>query len=261
MAVTKEQIIAAATASYEKPIADLTDLFWVIAGEKQVGKSTFASRFPAPFFIDAEHRLDSITTPEGNRPGQHKVYSWDEAEEWVNGFIGTTPEETGIKTIIIDGGGVLYRLLGEKILGTSQKNAQHLNHEDMGYATGWNIARNTYLKWWMNLRKLKDAGYGIVVTTHERVIPFSNGGIEFDKKVPLIADDKDEKYGWNAVRPFSDIVLHVSKRRTKDGIVHIAQLRGNDLVEAGFPSKPNGDLMPDELPFAFPAFREAWDAT
>lgn len=241
--------------------ADMTKLFWVIAGDKQVGKSTFASRFPAPFYLDYEHRLDSISTLDGTRPPQHKIYTWAEGEEWLNAFIKTTPEETGIETVIIDGGGVAYRLLGEEILGTSTKKAQHLNDQDMGYAHGWETARNRYLKWWMNLRRLKDAGYGIVVTTHDRIVPFSNGGSEMDKKVPGIANDKDEKYGWTAVKPFSDVVLHVSKVRTKEGIIHTAQVRGNDLVEAGFPSRPDGSLMPDQLPFSFPAFRDAWDQT
>lgn len=259
MPVGLDQIKAAKETTQALVPADMTKLFWVIAGDKQVGKSTFSSRFPAPFFLDFEHRLDSIVTVEGVRPAQHKLYSWTEGEEWIEGFIGTTPEQTGIETIVIDGAGVGYKLLGDEILKTSTKKAQHLNDQDMGYAHGWEVARSRFLKWWMNLRRLKDAGYGIVITTHDRIVPFSNNGIEMDKKVPGIANDKEEKYGWHAVKPFSDIVLHVSKVRTKDGIQHIAQVRGNDLVEAGFPSKPDGTLMPEQLPFSFPAFREEWD--
>lgn len=251
--------IKAAKEKTEKLVAaDMAKLFWVIAGEKQVGKSTFGSRFPSPFFLDYEHRLDSIVI-DGVRPPQHKVYTWDEGVEWIDGFIGTTPEETGVETLVIDGGGIAYRLLGEKIIKGSTKKAQHLNDQDLGYAHGWEIARNEYVKWWMNLRRLKDAGYGIVVTTHDRIVPFTNSGVDMDKKIPAFANDKDEKYGWTAIRPFSDVVIHVSKQRTKDGIVHMAQLRGNDLIEAGFPSKPDGTLMPEQMPFSYPMIREEWD--
>lgn len=261
MAIGLDQIKAAKQTTEALQPADMTKLFWVIGGDKQVGKSTFCSRFPSPFFIDYEHRLDSIVTPEGFRPPQQPVNTWDEGMEWINGFIGTTPEQTGIETVIIDGGGVAYRTLQDKILGTSQKKAKHLNDQDMGYNHGWEYARNEFVRWWMNLRKLKQSGYGIIVTTHDRVVPFSNNGAEMDKKVPGLANDKEEKYGWIAVKPFSDVVLHVEKRRTKDGPAHIATLRGNDMVEAGFPSRPDGSLMPAELPFSFPIFRDAWDQT
>lgn len=261
MAIDLAQIKNAKKNTEVMTAADMTKLFWVIGGDKQVGKSTFCSRFPSPFFIDYEQRLDSIILQSGTRPPQHPVFSWDEGKEWINGFIGTTPEQTGIETVIIDGGGVAYRLLGDKILKESQKKAKHLNDQDMGYNHGWEYARNEFVRWWMDLRKLKQSGYGVIVTTHDRVIPFSNNGAEMDKKVPGLANDKEEKYGWAAVKPFSDVVLHVEKRRTKDGPVHIATLRGNDMLEAGFPSRADGSLMPAELPFAFQAFRDAWDQT
>lgn len=259
MPIDLAAIRAATAQSQDLRVADMTELFWVICGEKQVGKSTFLSRFPDPFILDVEHRLDSITTPEGNRPGQQKIHEWDELVDWTDGYAQTTPDETGIKTFGVDGAGVAYRLLGQKILATSKAGAKNLNDQDLGYAKGWMQARDEFLKWWMSLRKLKEQGYGVVVTTHDRSVPFSNNGVDFDRKVPLIADDKDEKYGWNAVRPYSDIVIHVSKKRTSAGVKHIAQVRGNDLIEAGFPSKPDGSWMPEQLEFAFPLFRAEWD--
>lgn len=252
--------ITAATAHAEtlEPV-DMTKLFWVIYGEKQVGKSTFTSRFPKPFYLDAEHRLDSITTPEGVRPPQRKVLDWDEVVDWTNAFISTTPADTGVETLVIDGGGVAFRYLAEKVLKTSKKGARNLNDEDLGYAKGWFIARDEYLKWFMNLRKLKEQGYGIVITTHDRSVPFTNNNIEMEKKVPTFADDKDEKYGWNVLRAFPDMVVYANKQMTPSGIVHMAQIRGNQMIEAGCPTPPKGHQLPDALPFSFDAFRKAWD--
>lgn len=262
MVLGLQDIIGARDVSHDLVVADMTKLFWVIAGEKQVGKSTFTSRFPDPFYLDYEHRLDSIVMPNGQRPPQKKIYEWNEGYQWVEAFIGTKPEETGIQTIVLDGGGaVAFKMLKQTILGTSTKKAKGLNDEDLGFNKGWEWAGDEYTKFIMNLRRLKEQGYGIVLTTHDRIVPFTNNGADFDKKAPMISDDKAEKFGWNAIKAFPDVVVHVSKQRTPKGVEHIARLRGNDLVEAGFPSKPDGTLMPETLPFSFAAFREAWDQT
>lgn len=261
MAVSIAEIKKATETSQALKVADLNDLFWMIVGEKQVGKSTFCSRFESPFFIDLEERLDSITMPDGTRPPQVIVRDWDTLVSWTDGFLGTTPEETGVKTIIVDGVGVGYKYLALKVLKTSKQGAKNLNDLDLGYAKGWMAARDEYVKWFMSLRALKQQGYGIVLTTHDRIVPFTNNNVEMDKKVPLIADDKDEKYGWGAVRAFPDFVVYAHKAMTPEGIVHMAQIRGNPMIEAGCPTPPKGHQLPDQLPFVFQSFRDAWEGT
>ena len=235
---------------------DFNQLIKVIYGDKGVGKSTALSREPDLFVIDFEDRLRTIRTPEGHAIPSETVYSWDEALAVTNAFQGTTPEETGVKTIGVDGIGTGFKMLRAKIL--DKHKVDHENEGVLAYGKGKGLIKDALEDWFTSLRALTRQGYGVVLTAHERSVEFTNNGVAFDRKVPLVSGDKSE-YGWDAIKPFPDIVVHAYKTRGANGPEHRMHLVGTELYEAMFSKQGIDNSKIADLPFSYAQMKAAWD--
>lgn len=248
-------IAAAIKMANAGPETDFKKLITFIFADKGTGKSTLGTRFPKPFFLDFEDRLRTATLPDGSGVPKMVAHTWDDAENFLKAFEGTTPEDTGVDTLVIDGMGVGFKYLRTSVL--SKYKVDHENEGVLAYGKGKGLIIDKLEGWFTRLRKLTTAGYGIVLTAHERTLEFENNGVQFDKKVPLISGDKSE-YGWNAIKPFPDIVIHAYKSRGKNGPEHRMHLVGTELWEAAF-SKPGVDNSKiADLPFSYQQLEAAW---
>lgn len=132
----------------------------VLYGPEGIGKSTFASRFPAPVFIDTEgstNHMDVARTPAPQ--------SWTELLQQVNYFI-QHPEELG--TLVID------TLDAAERLCMSQFCAMNKLHgiEDMPYGRGYVYIAEDFGKLLNLLDQLRDRGVHIVLTAHAMMRKF-----------------------------------------------------------------------------------------
>lgn len=246
----------------KKPDLDFGKLITFIYADKGAGKSTAASRFSRPFVIDCENRLQTVLMTDGTSVPKQVVYHWDNYQDGksvrqvTKAFAGTTPEITGVDTIVVDGMGVAFKYLRMSIL--KKYKVDHENEGVLAYGRGKGLIIDELENWFTELRQLTEQGYGIVITSHERTIEFDNNGTKFDKKVPLISGDKNE-YGWNAIKPFPHIVVHAYKTRGKTGPEHRMHLVGTDLWEASFgkPGVKNSAIA--DLIFSYDNIKKAWD--
>lgn len=243
-------------AEKKQQVVNFHQRIFFIHGEKGSGKSTMASRFSRPFFIDFEDRLKDVKLPDGTSPDQVQVYSWKEAEDWAKFFAEHPPEETGTDTIVVDGIKTGFQHMVADIL--KQYRVTGINEGALAYGNGKGIVTRMFEEWFLDLRKAVANGYGVVITSQDRVLSFKNGNVEMDKRIPLISGGSKDDFGWEAIKPFPDMVIYVAKEQTKEGVVHMGYLKGTPLIEASS-SNPPTHALPNKIPFTYAALEAAWN--
>ncbi len=132
----------------------------VLFGVEGIGKSTFASRFPNPVFIDTEGSTDHMDIARTPKPT-----SWTELLSFVQYFI-SHPEELG--TLVIDTADWAEKLCIEQFLSAKQL----AGIEDMGWGKGYVYIAEDFGKLLNLLDQLRDRGVHIVLTAHAMMRKF-----------------------------------------------------------------------------------------
>lgn len=128
----------------------------VIYGPEGIGKSTLASHFPSPLFLDVEDgtaELDVLSVP---------CPDWDTLVAAVK-TLATNPH--GAQTIVIDSADWAERALIEHTL----KHAGKSSIEDFGYGKGYTILAECWTRFLTECDKLTAAGLHVVFTAHSIV--------------------------------------------------------------------------------------------
>jgi hypothetical protein len=126
----------------------------VIYGVESVGKTTFASKFPNPLFLDIEGGSNHLNVD------RVAVSSWKELGQCI-----TEAAATDYETIVIDSADWAERLAVEDLLATSKKQSV----EDFGFGKGWVMAAEKVSRFLTALDSLIDAGKHVVVLAHSKV--------------------------------------------------------------------------------------------
>ena len=132
----------------------------VCYGPEGIGKSTFASRFPEPLFIDTEgstKELDVARTPAPS--------SWTMLKEQVRYVIGH-PEIC--RTLVIDTIDWAEQLCVEDICTSHQKKGI----EDFGYGNGYVYVREEFGRFLNLLNDVVEKGIHVVLTAHAQMRKF-----------------------------------------------------------------------------------------
>lgn len=132
----------------------------VIYGPEGIGKTTFASHFPAPLFIDTENSTDFIDVARFPKPS-----SWTMLLEEVNSakrYIGQ------YLTLVIDTGDWAEMLCKKHILASRSMTSI----EDAGYGKGYVYLAEEWGKLLNALTELRDAGMNVVLTAHAMMRKF-----------------------------------------------------------------------------------------
>ena len=132
----------------------------VIYGPEGIGKSTFASQFPRPVFIDTEGsttHMDVTRTP--------KPHSWTELLQQVQHFI-QHPDMLG--TLVIDTADWAEKLCTEQLCASRSVKGI----EDFGYGKGYTYQKEEFGRLLDALERLKDRGVHIVLTAHAQMRKF-----------------------------------------------------------------------------------------
>ena len=132
----------------------------VIYGPEGIGKSTFASRFPDPVFIDTEGSTNDMDVARLPRPT-----SWTMLLDEVD-YIRKTP---GVcRTLVIDTIDWAEMMCIEHICDKHQKNGI----ESFGYGNGYVYVKEEFGKFLNKLSDVIEAGINVVLTAHAQLRKF-----------------------------------------------------------------------------------------
>ena len=126
----------------------------VIYGVESVGKTTFASKFPNPLFLDIEGGSNHLAVD------RVAVQTWKELGECI-----TEAKATDYETIVVDSADWAERLAVEDLLATNKKQSV----EDFGFGKGWVMAAEKVSRFLTALDTLIDAGKHVVILAHSKV--------------------------------------------------------------------------------------------
>ena len=128
----------------------------ILYGPEGIGKSTLASQFPNPLFIDTEN---GTTTLDVRRVICNK--SWDELISIVNEVIS---EPSIAKTLVIDSADWAEQLAEDDVC---QKNRVG-SIEAISYGKGYTFVADNFSKLLKLLDKLIELGINVVFTAHAK---------------------------------------------------------------------------------------------
>ena len=128
----------------------------VIYGPEGIGKSTFASQFPDPLFIDTEGGTSNLDI---RRIKCNK--SWDELITFVKEIIANP---TICKTVILDTADWSESLCTNAVCEKYRKN----NIEDFGYGKGYVYLVDEFSKLLTLMDQLIEVGINVVITAHAK---------------------------------------------------------------------------------------------
>lgn len=131
----------------------------VIYGPEGIGKSTFASQFPKPVFIDTEGSTNGMDIVRTDKPT-----SWELLKSYVR-ELGNSGE---FQTIIIDTIDWAEQLCIESICAAHQKKGI----EDFGYGNGYVYEKEEMGKFLNSLQDIVDKGINVVLTAHAQLRKF-----------------------------------------------------------------------------------------
>ncbi|MFA6647873.1 MAG: ATP-binding protein [Candidatus Izemoplasmatales bacterium] len=213
----------------------------MIYGPEGIGKSTFASKFPDPLFIDTEGGTSNLDV---RRIKCNK--SWDELLLIVKEVI---KNPTICKTLVLDTADWSETLCINAVTEKHRKN----NIEDFGYGKGYVYLLDEYTKLLTLFDQVIEAGINVVITAHAKPrkfeLPEEQGAFDrYEMKLtkqvaPVIKE-------WSDALFFTNYKIYVvtteSNRRKAQGGKRVLYTTHNPTYDA----KNRFDL-PEELELDF----------
>ena len=219
----------------------------VIYGPEGIGKSTFASKFPNPLFIDTEGSTSRLNVARTDPPSSLAMLSSMLTELAQNNH--------GYKTLVLDTADWAERLC---IKAVCEKNSK-AGIEDFGYGKGFTYVYEEMGRILNQLTTIWEHGMNIVITAHAAIR-------KFEQPDEMGAYDRWELKLINApkcnvcamVKEWADMVIFANYKTfavavDKDGKKHKAQGGERVMYTTHSPcwdAKNRFDLAP-ELPFDF----------
>lgn len=135
----------------------------VIYGPEGIGKSTFASQFPDPVFIDTEGSTNSMDVARLPKPT-----SWQMLLEEIQ-YVKDHPDVC--KTLVIDTVDWAESMCIQSICDKHQKSGI----EDFGYGNGYVYTKEEMGRFLNKLSEVVEVGVNVVLTAHAQMqsLPFT----------------------------------------------------------------------------------------
>lgn len=132
----------------------------VVYGPEGIGKSTFASNFPNPVFIDTEGSTKDMDVARLPRPS-----SWQMLLEEID-YVKNHPDE--FKTLVIDTVDWAEQLCVDYICSKHGKSGI----EDFGYGNGYVYTKEEFGRFLNRLEDVIEKGVNVVLTAHAQIRKF-----------------------------------------------------------------------------------------
>lgn len=189
----------------------------VVYGPEGIGKSTFASRFPDPVFIDTEGSTSSMDVARLPRPT-----SWNMLLEEVE-YIKSHPETC--RTLVIDTIDWAEQLCVDHICSIHNKKGI----EDFGYGNGYVYTKEEFGRFLNRLSDVIEVGVNIVLTAHAQLRKFEQPDeLGAYDRWELKLGKKTQSQTSPLVKEWADMLLFCNYKTysvatDKDGKKHKAQ--------------------------------------
>lgn len=216
----------------------------VVYGPEGIGKSTFASHFPDPVFIDTEGSTKDMDVARFD-----KASSWEMLLQQVK-YVTTHPEVC--KTLVIDTADWAEQLEIESLC--AQKGWTGL--EDAGYGKGYTYSAETFGRFLNSLEDVIQKGIHVVMTAHaqlrkvelpEEMGAYDHWEMKTSKKVaPMIREWADAVFFAN----YKTRIIEVDKKKKAQGGQRVMY-----TVHTPFWDAKNRYGLPEELPFDYDSIR------
>ena len=131
----------------------------VIYGPEGIGKSTLASKFPDPVFIDTEGSTKELDVSRYPAPK-----SWPDILDYIDDAI----DEVSYKTIVIDTADWAEQFCTKEVC----KRLKVSGIEEVGYGKGYTYVMEEFAKLLAMCNKLVDKGVNVVFTAHAQMRKF-----------------------------------------------------------------------------------------
>ena len=218
----------------------------VIYGPEGIGKSTLASQFPDPVFIDTEDSTKDMNVKRLDKPS-----SWQMLLDEVR-FIRDNP--TLCRTLVLDTADWAEQMEIDDLLKTNQKNGI----EDFGYGKGYTYSAERFGKLLNLLTEVAERGVHIVMTAHAQLrkveLPEEMGAYDHWEM-------KTSKKVAPLIREWADAVLFLNYKVNVINIDNQGAAKGKNKAQGGrrvihtnhtpFWDAKNRYGMPDELPLEY----------
>lgn len=229
----------------------------IIYGPEGIGKTTFASHFPSPLFIDTEGSTKDLDVRRLPNPS-----SWTMLMQEVE-YVRQNPHLCG--TLIIDTADWAEDLAIKHIIETKLVNKQGeaaKGIEDFGYGKGYTYLMEEYGRLLNLLSLIIEQGVNIVLTAHAAMRKFEQPDelgsydrweLKLEKKVAPI------------VKEWADMVLFANYKTLVINVDNQGAAKGKNKAQGGqrvmytshHPAwdAKNRKGLPEELPFEFDAIK------
>lgn len=221
----------------------------VFYGPEGIGKSTFASKFPDPLFIDTEGSTKKLSVKRLPKPT-----SWQMLINEIKSVINNRP----CKTLVIDTADWAERLCTESVCAKHGKSGV----EEFGYGTGYTYVAE---EWGRFLNLLQDvidiANINVVLTAHAIIRKFEqpNEMGAYDR-YELKLGKKTTAQTAPLTKEWADMVLFANYKTFSvavddKGKKHKAQGGQRVMYTTHHPcwDAKNRDNLPEELPLDYSA--------
>lgn len=219
----------------------------VIYGPEGIGKSTFASRFPEPLFIDTEGSTKDMDVARTRKPS-----SWTMLLSQIE-EVTRTPSIC--KTLVIDTIDWAEQMCVEAVCEKHHKSGI----EDFGYGNGYVYVKEEFGRFLNRLEDVVEAGIHVVLTAHAQLRKFEQPDeLGAYDRYELKLGKKTASQTSPLVKEWADMLLFANYKTYSiaaddKGKKHKAQGGKRVMYTSHHPcwDAKNRYGLPDELPFAY----------
>lgn len=214
----------------------------VVYGPEGIGKSTFASRFPDPVFIDTEHSTDAYDFKRFPHPTSFAMLLEEVAQ--------VKNDPSCCRTLVVDTADWAEKLCTRDLLARCKKNGI----EDFGYGKGYVYLGEDFGKLLAALEQVKAQGVHVVLTAHAWLR-------KFEQPDEMGSYDRWEmklsKHIAPMVKEWADLILFANYKtlvvRQEDSKKGKAQGGSRVMYTTHHPcwDAKNRYGLPEELPFEY----------
>ena len=220
-------------------------------GIEGIGKSTFASHFPEPLFIDTEGGTKQLDVARFQTPE-----TWGQLLEMIDAVID---EPDCCQTLVIDTIDRAEVLLTQQILKEGRKNSI----EDFGYGKGFTMVAERFQKDFLNrLDRLIAKNVNVVLIAHAMMRklespdepPYDRWELKTSKKVAPIVKE------WADILAFMNYDITVVEENGRN------KAKGKAKRMIHFNHKPTYDAknrygLPDDAPLSFDVLKKIYEGS
>lgn len=224
---------------------DLKGKSFLIYGDKKVGKTSNAVKFPKPLLVAFEKGYNMLSGVMAQ-----PVNKWTEALtikkqllKDADAVASGDKKETTFSTIVIDTADLAYNACEEYIL--SKEGTSYLSEtEDK---RGYKEVEKEFDKYFQEICK---AGYALIVISHSTTVQIKDkeAGEKYDRIIPTV-----DKRGLKVLSRLVDIIAYAALETDEnDNSERVLYMRGSKFLEAGSRNK----YTSEKIPFTYEALRD-----